>query len=127
MAKQIESVMVNPPKFRLALMPIGVVCLLLVLLGCEDGKLDSDAKKLCREFAWEFANYGEYEKIFRNYPNQVKRASETVKGKKVVDALADLVREIEDPRSTSDSVWKIKRKLLAMCGFDPDKDPRSAY
>ena len=100
---------------------------LLLLAGCAGEELDNDAKLICDGFRREFRGSNDYEQLFATYYYAMERTLETRKGKRVVNSLLELVEERENPKRTSDSIWRLERQTLARCGYDVDREERSRY
>ena len=117
----IQDATIPPPMSRLRGEYLALI-VVFALVSCGE-ELDKDAKAICYGFHREWgSSYANYDSLFATYYDEMERALETRQGGKIVRGLLDLVREVKKPGRTADSVWRLERQVLALCGFDVDRE-----
>ncbi len=91
--------------------------------GYSQGHLD--AATICYAFHQLFTEgHYAYNLLFVLYEDEMRRSVNTQEAYDIIGGVLDLSDELENPNRTTESVWRIERRLLALCGFDDERERR---
>lgn len=114
----------NMPQWgvQMSVIPV-VLAFMLIFVACAKQELGTGAKRICNGLrsTWLRSNY-DYDPLFSTYFDEMKRVLDTRQEGKIVRV--DLQKEVKRPGRTFDSVWRIERQVLALCGFDFGRESR---